>query len=148
MTIAVVSNSLSYDYTCLARGHRSQETDNRTKRQQHDGEKQSILLTASDTPAGWPHLDSVARFCFPSSNARSVADVGGDRALLPLNLREGWQRVNIDLERTVRLVFGTSYLTTTQVTLRASARIAKVFFQSESFSDYELPGHLRVVAER
>lgn len=74
-----------------------------------------------------------------------MADIGGDRAFLPLKLAEGWQRVNIDLEKTVRLVFGTSYLTTSQVTLRASARVAKVFFQSEEFSDYELPSHLRVV---
>lgn len=76
-----------------------------------------------------------------------MADIGTDRALLPLKLEEGWQRVNIDLERTVRLVFGSSYLTTSQVTIRASARVAKVFFQSQPFSDYELPSHLRVVAE-
>ena len=76
-----------------------------------------------------------------------MADIGNDRALLPLELGEGWQRVNIDLERMVRLAFGTSYLTTSQVTIRASARVAKVFFQSETFSDYELPSYLRVVAE-
>ncbi|CAM9209139.1 unnamed protein product [Ectocarpus sp. 13 AM-2016] len=81
------------------------------------------------------------------SNTRSVADIGDDRALLPLKLEDGWQRVNIDLERTVRLVFGSSYLTTSQVTVRASARVAKLFFQSQPFSDYELPSHLRVVAE-
>ncbi|CAM9779520.1 unnamed protein product [Pylaiella littoralis] len=82
------------------------------------------------------------------SNTRSVADIGTDRALLPLRLEEGWQRVNIDLDRTVRLAFGSSYLTTSQVTIRASARVAKVFFQSQEFSDFELPSHLRVVAER
>lgn len=81
------------------------------------------------------------------SNTRSVADIGNDRALLPLELAEGWQRINIDLERMVRLAFGTSYLTASQVTVRASARVAKVFFQSEAFSDYELPSYLRVVAE-
>ncbi|CAN0057509.1 unnamed protein product [Ascophyllum nodosum] len=81
------------------------------------------------------------------SNNRSVADMGGDRALLPLELREGWQRINIDLERIARIAFGTSYLTASQITLRASARIAKVFFQSEPFSDYELPSHLRAIAE-
>eukprot|EP00752_Nemacystus_decipiens_P003179 g2942.t1 len=81
------------------------------------------------------------------SNTRSVANIGSDRALLPMKLDEGWQRINIDLERTVRLVFGSSYLTTSQIVIRASARIAKVFFQSQQFSDYELPCHLRVVAE-
>ncbi|CAN0378072.1 unnamed protein product, partial [Hapterophycus canaliculatus] len=81
------------------------------------------------------------------SNTRSVADIGTDSAFLPLKLDHGWQRINIDLEGTVRLLFGSSYLTTSRVTIRASARIAKVFFQSETFSDYELPSHLRVVAE-
>lgn len=104
----------------------------------------------------WCNLRSKPSPCFPfpfrghhrlRSNTRSVADIGSDRALLPMKLQEGWQRVNIDLERTVRLVFGSSYLTTSQIVIRASARIAKVFFQSQPFSDYELPGHLRVVAE-
>ena len=90
---------------------------------------------------------NAANACSPFSNTRSVADIGTDRAFLPLKLDEGWQRVNIDLERTVRLVFGSSYLTTSQVTIRASARVAKIFFQSQSFSDYEVPSHLRVVAE-
>lgn len=81
------------------------------------------------------------------SNTRSVADIGGKHAFLPLELSDGWQHINIDLERIVRLVFGTQYLTTSQVTLRASVRVAKVFFQEQQFSDYELPSHLRVVAE-
>lgn len=55
--------------------------------------------------------------------------------------------MNIDLERMVRLAFGTTYLTASQVTLRASARISKVFFQSEHFSDFELPSHLRAVVD-
>lgn len=76
-----------------------------------------------------------------------MADIGSDRAFLPMKLEKGWQRVNIDLEGTVRLVFGSSYLTTSQIVIRASARVAKVFFQSQPFSDYELPSHLRVVAE-
>lgn len=76
-----------------------------------------------------------------------MADIGNDSAFLPLKLEQGWQRINFDLEKMVRLVFGTSHLTTSRVTIRASARIAKIFFQSETFSDYELPSHLRVVAE-
>lgn len=82
-----------------------------------------------------------------ASNARSVAVITGDRALLPLEVGQGWQHLQIDLERMVRLAFGSIYLTTSQVTLLASARIAKVFFQSEPFSDFEMPPHLRAVPE-
>ena len=41
--------------------------------------------------------------------------------------------------------FGTGYLSTTQVRINASVRVAKVFFQHEQYADAELPAHLRVL---
>lgn len=104
--------------------------------------------TRQDTPISVSHRSPTQTFpSVPRSNTRSVADISGDRAQLPLKIGRGWQYVNLDLERIVRLAFGTNYLTTSQVTLRASARISKVYFQSENFSDFELPAHLRAIPD-
>ncbi|CAM9179772.1 unnamed protein product [Chrysoparadoxa australica] len=84
---------------------------------------------------------------FSITNHRSVAVVEGDYAALPLQIGEGWQRLNIDLDALTQLSFRSAYLTTCAVRVCSSCRVSRIFFQDRSYSDVELPRHLRVLDE-
>ena len=51
------------------------------------------------------------------------------QAAMPLTLKNGWNRLSIDLEDIVRRAFGTSHQTATRVRIHANCRLAKVYFQ-------------------
>ncbi|CAM9825317.1 unnamed protein product, partial [Phaeothamnion confervicola] len=80
------------------------------------------------------------------SNRRSQVVLDGDLLQLPLKCDgPGWERLNLDLDRIVRLAFGTQYLTTCLVRVGATCRLARVFFQEQPYADVALPPHLRVM---
>mmetsp|Transcript_29172 Transcript_29172/g.48999 ORF Transcript_29172/g.48999 Transcript_29172/m.48999 type:complete len:179 (+) Transcript_29172:21-557(+) len=62
----------------------------------------------------------------------------------PLEIEDGWQFVCIDLEDFLANAFGATYAMCKEVTVCGSCRLSKLYFQSQHYSDVELPKFLRV----
>lgn len=80
------------------------------------------------------------------SNKTTLVSVEDDRASMPTELGEGWQRLCLDLPRLVEIAFGAGLLATVQVCIRGSISLSRVYFQDQDYSDAELPDHLRAVS--
>jgi len=80
------------------------------------------------------------------TNKRSNVKIEGAASVFaPIVIGSGWQYVNVDLDDILLNSFGTHFLCATQVTISGSARVSKLFFQDEEYSDAELPPYLRLV---
>lgn len=89
--------------------------------------------------------DKRMRRTFHISNKRSVITVDKNVCSLPMELREGWQRLNLDLASLLKNAFGTQFLACHEIEVHGTCRLAKVFFQRRDYADCELPGFLRVM---
>jgi len=127
------------------------------------GTKSKIsFFTNTDLPHLVMHIKTMSRFVIISislrdeqgkqrvlemSNAKSTVIVDKSVCSLPLELGEGWQYLNIDLERLVFNAFGTHFAQCSEITVHGSCRLSKLFFQRQEYSDVELPPFLRVVGK-
>jgi hypothetical protein len=66
-------------------------------------------------------------------------------ATLPLELVPGWNMVRVDLADAVRRVWGRDYAAATCVTVVASCRVARIYFEARPLADAELPPFLRTL---
>lgn len=82
------------------------------------------------------------------SNKKSTIMILEDTCKVPMEVGEGWQRICIDLGNMLSRAFGSKLILCTSVTFGGTCRLAKVFFQSEDFSDPHLPAFLRVADSR
>lgn len=82
---------------------------------------------------------------FQLSNKTSFVTVTENICKAPIQVKDGWQYLLIDLEEIVANAFGTSYHKCVEVTISGSCRISKLYFQSKKYADIELPAFLRVV---
>lgn len=89
------------------------------------------------------------RNCFRTitlSNKTTIANLEGNRALLPAEIGEGWQRLCLDLSRLVQNAFGAGLLATVHIRVRGSISLSKIYFQGQDYSDAELPDYLRALS--
>jgi len=84
---------------------------------------------------------------FHLSSRRTIATITPEQCELPMMLGSGWQVIHLDLEDMVRRAYGTGYLSTVQVTINGTCRVAKAFFSDVIYADAQLPPFLRVVGE-
>jgi hypothetical protein len=80
------------------------------------------------------------------SNRRSNVLIDKNNVKLPLNVGLGWQRMCIDLEDIMARCFGTSFASCSEICIAGGPRLAKLFFQGDSYCDPQLPPYLRVLA--
>jgi hypothetical protein len=80
------------------------------------------------------------------SNRRSNVLIDKSNVKLPLNVGLGWQRMCIDLEDIMARCFGTSFASCSEICIAGGPRLAKLFFQGDSYCDPQLPPYLRVLA--
>lgn len=78
-------------------------------------------------------------------NKRTNIVVDGNTASIPMKFVEGWQYLNLDIEKMVMNSFGVSCASTLLVSLQGATRVSKIYFQEEPYSDAELPAFLRLV---
>ncbi len=106
------------------------------------------------------HVKDVGRFCavevealdaaggalrLTLSNRATTVRVLGAAATLPLELVPGWNMVRVDLADAVRRVWGRDFAEATCVTVTASCRVARVYFEARPLADAELPPFLRTL---
>lgn len=82
---------------------------------------------------------------FRLSNKTSYVTVDENICKAPIEAKDGWQYVPIDLEDMLANAFGVSYFKCVEITITGSVRVGKVYFESRRHADIELPAFLRVV---
>lgn len=88
--------------------------------------------------------DANKDYVFELSNKRSTITIENNICKLPLEVGEGWQRLCINMEDILLRAFGSTFALSTKITFIGSCRLAKLFYQSDDYSDPELPSFLRV----
>jgi hypothetical protein len=81
---------------------------------------------------------------FNLSNKRSIVTVDKNVCSLPMEVVEGWQRVNLDLGGLLSNAFGTNFVSCLELQVCGTCKLARAFFQNKDFADNELPEFLRV----
>ena len=79
------------------------------------------------------------------SNHQCTVRVSKDRASVPLKLQRGWNYICMDIEDMTEKAFGARFSFCRRVTLFATTRIARIFFQDMQYEDRQLPPWLRVL---
>ena len=87
----------------------------------------------------------VARRVSASNRQAAVRVEGGTAVSMPLELAQGWNHVRIDVADVLRRAFGVGYGRTRCVSVLASCRVARVWFECRAFEDAELPPFLRTL---
>lgn len=82
---------------------------------------------------------------FQLSNKSSFVTVDSNICKLPFSCQDGWQYSSIDLEELMANAFGVSYRKCIEVVVCGTCRLSKIYFQSQEYSDIELPSFLRVL---
>ena len=82
---------------------------------------------------------------FHLSNNQSKIHITSHDASVPLELKENWNYLNLDLVSLTKNAFGTRYQRAICVQIFSSCRVWRVFLQKEKYSDVELPMHLRTL---
>ncbi|ETV73753.1 hypothetical protein H257_11447 [Aphanomyces astaci] len=84
---------------------------------------------------------------FHITNSRSLARVQASACQMPLVFGKGgtWRHVCLDVHRMCLDAFGTHHVATVQVTVHATCRLLRVFFQDVDYSDAELPPMLALL---
>lgn len=85
---------------------------------------------------------------FHLSNRKSTIMILESTCRVPMEIGEGWQRICINLDDMLTRSFGSKLVLCSSVTFGGSCRLAKVFFQTQDYSDPQLPPFLRVADER
>jgi Protein of unknown function (DUF667) len=90
--------------------------------------------------------DSGVNRLIEMSSRRSIVSVDKDIAQLPLQVSSarGWQRICLDFDHLLIHAFGTSFISCLELSIIGSCRVSTIFFQSQLYSDIELPEFLRV----
>lgn len=80
------------------------------------------------------------------SNRRSTVTVENNTATkIPMEVKEGWQRICLDLQDIVQVCFGTNFSSCLEVSAAGGCRLYKVFLQAEDYAEPQLPTYLRVL---
>lgn len=58
--------------------------------------------------------------------------------IIPLQLAEGWNMIQVDLAELVRSQYGTKYIETIRVTINANCRIRQIYFSDQLYEEEEL----------
>lgn len=84
---------------------------------------------------------------FRTSNAQSVVRVTANTCNMPLELKLGWNKIEIDLAALTTRVFRTAYKHTNRICVYANCRLRRVYFSDRKYLDSEVPPSLRVFPE-
>ena len=101
------------------------------------GRHVSVEVACRDTGGVLRRVTATTR----GSSVRATAGA----VTVPLELGAGgWQLVRIDLARTLALAFGTDYARAERVTVAASCRVARIYFERAVCENADLPAWLCV----
>ena len=121
-----------------------------------------VIPCRSSLPYLVLHLKDVGRFCgvelevedscgvirkITTGNKQASVRVSDENKLLsmPLELVPGWNHVRLNLADICRRGFGVEHARTWEVTVTASCRVARIYFESRPFDDKELPQWLKTL---
>lgn len=110
----------------------------------------------SELPFLVVHVKDVGRFCsleleledsegrprrVHASNKQASVRLSGDNEALsvPLELVAGWNHLRLDLGSLLQIGFGCTYACARAVTVVASCRVGRIWFESRPLEDRELP---------
>lgn len=79
------------------------------------------------------------------SNKRSTICIDNNLCQLPVEIGAGWQYLCIDLNDLLQRAFGTKYRSCSEITVKGSNRVSKIFFEEKQYADVQLPSFLRIV---
>ena len=106
------------------------------------------------------HLKDLGRFCavevdvvdaagrplrVAASNRHTAVRASATDATLPLTLAPGWNFVRLDLADICARAFGATFGSATCVTVTATCRVARIYFEARPIADAELPPFLRTL---
>lgn len=80
-----------------------------------------------------------------ASNKQVTVRAEGAALSIPLQLVRGWNMVRLDLEKVLLLGFGARFASVRSVTVNASCRVARIYFEAVALEDAELPPFLRAI---
>uniref|UniRef100_A0A8C5DJ12 Cilia and flagella associated protein 20 n=1 Tax=Gouania willdenowi TaxID=441366 RepID=A0A8C5DJ12_GOUWI len=83
--------------------------------------------------------DQNIRRRFRASNYHTKMRVMPFICTLPMELDEGWNKIQFDLSDFTKQAYGTNYVKTLRVQIHANCRIRRVYFSDRFYSDDELP---------
>lgn len=76
---------------------------------------------------------------FRASNCASVTTINPLLCHLPLNLDEGWNKIQIDLPSFTRRAYGTDYVEFLRIEMYANCRLRMIYFSDRWYTEEELP---------
>jgi len=79
------------------------------------------------------------------NNAQSVVRLMADVCSVPLRLRDGWNKLALDLNALTARVFAATFRHTVRVRVYAHCRLRRLYFSDRLYSDAELPNALKVM---
>lgn len=85
---------------------------------------------------------------FHLSNRKSTIMILESTCRIPMEIGEGWQRMCVNLDDMLTRSFGSKLVLCSSVTFGGTCRLAKAFFQTQDYSDPQLPPFLRVADEK
>jgi len=88
--------------------------------------------------------DSNTRRRFRASNYQSATRVKPFICTMPMQLDEGWNQIQFNLEEFTRKAYGKAYLETVKVQIHANCRIRRVYFSDRLYSEDELPAEFKL----
>ncbi|XP_073391087.1 cilia- and flagella-associated protein 20 isoform X2 [Physcomitrium patens] len=83
--------------------------------------------------------DSGVKRVFRFTNTQNtIRSYGMTSTIIPLQLAEGWNMIQVDLAELVRSQYGTKYIETIRVTINANCRIRQIYFSDQLYEEEEL----------
>ncbi len=80
-----------------------------------------------------------------ASNRTAAVRASASEVTMPLALAPGWNFVRLDLADICQRAFGAAYGSATCVTVTATCRVARIYFEARPLADAELPPFLRTL---
>lgn len=80
-----------------------------------------------------------------ASNKQAVIRVSDNICSLPLNMVPGWNLLRFDMKEIMNAAFDTNFARCSMVTIHASCRVVRVYFEKRHYEDSELPPWLQTL---
>lgn len=100
------------------------------------GRHLSVEIVCRDTGGALRRVTATTR----GSSIRATRD----SVTVPLELGVGWQFVRMDLSRMLSLAFGAAFMRAERVSVAASCRVARIYFERKPLENTQLPDWLCV----
>lgn len=78
------------------------------------------------------------------SNKRSTIYIDNNDCRIPMEIKVGWQYINLDMNSICHHAFGTTFRNCKELQIHGSCRVSKIYLQDKEYADAQLPVWLRV----